>query len=179
MPTAEIVQALNQQMTDELYSSNLYLQMAAWCEAEGLDGASAFFRRHVAEEFAHRDRIVQYLFECDAEVTIGAVPAPRGEYESLLQVIEAAYEHEQKVTESINSLAEMALTSRDFNTFNVMQWFIAEQREEEVLFRGVLDQAKLAAFTGDTGQALFHLNAYMGKVAAGVAGAGPTTPNTI
>ncbi len=166
MPTTEIVQALNQQMTDELYSSNLYLQMCAWCQAEGLDGAAAFFRRHVAEEFAHRDRIVQYLFECDAEVTIRAVPAPRTSYDSLLEIIEVAFAHEQKVTESINTLAGLSLESRDFNTFNVMQWFIAEQREEEVLFRGVLDQAKLAAFTGDSGQALFHLNAYMGRVAS-------------
>ena len=79
--------------------------------------------------------------------------------------------------DSINNLAELALKSRDFNTFNVMQWFIAEQREEEVLFRGVLDQAKLAAFTGDSGQALFHLNAFMGKVA--VRGSADTTPNTV
>ena len=177
MPTAEIVEALNQQMTDELYSSNLYLQMCAWCEAEGLDGAAAFFRRHVSEEFMHRDKIVQYLFECDADVTIAAVPAPRKEFDSLLEVIEDAYAHEQKVTDSINNLAELALKSRDFNTFNVMQWFIAEQREEEVLFRGVLDQAKLAAFTGDSGQALFHLNAFMGKVA--VRGGAHTTPNTV
>lgn len=165
MPTAEIIEALNRQMTEELYSSNLYLQMSAWCEAEGLNGAAAFFRQHVGEEFMHRDRIVQYLFECDADVTIEAIPAPRASYESLLEVIETAYAHEQKVTESINKLADLALKSLDFNTFNVMQWFIAEQREEEVLFRGVLDQARLANFTGGSGQALFHLNAYMGKLA--------------
>ncbi len=65
----------------------------------------------------------------------------------------------------INAIAELALDSRDFNTFNFLQWFITEQREEEVLFRGVLDHAKLAAFTGDTGQAMWHLNQHLDRLA--------------
>ncbi len=162
----EIVAKLNDQLDAELFASNLYLQMSAWCEREGLAGAAAFFADHVPEEIAHRDKIATYLFECDAPVRLGAIDAPRAEYTSLLEVIEAAYAHEQEVTAMIHDIAELALDTRDFNTFNFLQWFITEQREEEVLFRGVLDQAKLTAFTGDAGQALWYLNQYLERLAA-------------
>lgn len=161
----DIIAKLNDQLNAELFASNLYLQMSAWCEAEGLAGAAAFFANHVPEELGHRDRIATYLFECDAPVRLGATEAPRAEYSSLLEVIEAAYDHEQQVTAMITAIAELALDSRDFNTFNFLQWFITEQREEEVLFRGVLDHARLAAFTGDTGQAMWHLNQHLDRLA--------------
>jgi len=32
----EMVEQLNQQINREFYSSNLYLQMSAWCEEKGL-----------------------------------------------------------------------------------------------------------------------------------------------
>jgi len=65
----------------------------------------------------------------------------------------------------INSLAELALSHNDFNTFNMLQYFIAEQREEEMLFRGIIDQVKLLAFKGESGGAMFHINNYMQKLA--------------
>jgi ferritin len=162
----EIIAKLNDQLNAELHASNLYLQMSAWCEDQGLAGGAAFFYNHVAEELGHRDKIARYLFECDAPVRLGATEAPRSEYATLLEIINAAYEHEQLVTGMINEIAELALDLRDFNTLNFLQWFIAEQREEEVLFRGILDHARLAAFKGDTGEAMWHLNGYLAQLAS-------------
>ena len=76
-----------------------------------------------------------------------------------------AFEHELKVTALINVMAEMALDFKDFNTFNMLQFFIAEQREEEVLFRGILDQVKLVAFKGETGEAMYLINQYLQRLA--------------
>ncbi len=128
----EIIEKLNAQVNAEMFASNLYLQMAAWCESKGLAGAAEFFKKHVPEELAHRDKLIQYLFECGALVRISALEAPKAEYSSLVEVIEVAYGHEQKVTAMIKEIANLALDERDFNTFNMLQWFIAEQREEEV-----------------------------------------------
>jgi len=160
-----IVKKLNQQIAAEMYASNLYLQMAAWCESQGLAGAAAFFRKHVPEELMHRDKFVDYLIECDEDVIIAAVEAPPTKFKSLVEVIDAAYEHEQKITGMINDIADLALKNNDFNTFNMLQFFIAEQREEEVLFRGIIDQVKLVAFKGETGEAMFHINNYLQRLA--------------
>lgn len=39
----EITNKLNEQINLEFYSSNIYLQMSAWCEVKGFQGAAAFF----------------------------------------------------------------------------------------------------------------------------------------
>lgn len=157
----DLVQPLNEQITSEAYASQVYLQMSMWSEDRGLPGASAFFRGHVAEELDHRNRIVDYLVEAGASVCLQAIPAPKAEYRSLVEVVNAAYEHEKSVTEEIDALATLALDRRDFNTFNMLQWFIAEQREELVLFRGIVDYMNLAGFTGGPGDALVNLDRFL------------------
>lgn len=163
-----IIEKLNAQVNAEMYASNLYLQMAAWCESKGLAGAAGFFKKHVPEELMHRDKFIHYLFECGAPVKISGIDAPRADYSNLVEVIEVAYAHEKKVTAMINDIANLAFDERDFNTFNMLQWFIAEQREEEVLFRGILDQVALVAFKGQSGEAMFHINQYLQKLAQGL-----------
>jgi len=169
----DMIDKLNQQIGAEMYAANLYLQMSAWCESHGLSGAAAFFRKHVPEEIEHRDRFVDYLIECDAEVVVSSIDAPPTQFDNLFEVIHAAYEHEQKVTAMINSLAELALSQNDFNTLNMLQFFIAEQREEEVLFRGIIDQMNLLDFKGEPGGAMFHINNYLQRLADADADADP------
>jgi len=162
----EMIADLNAQITAEMYASNLYLQMSAWCETHGLSGAAAFFRQHVPEELEHRDRFIDYLIECDAAVIVGAVDAPPTEFKNLVDVIQKAFEHEQKVTQMINALAEKSMELKDYNTFNMLQFFIAEQREEEGLFRGIIDQVNLVAFKGETGESMYMINQYLHRLAA-------------
>ncbi len=44
---------LNDQINLEFFSSNLYLQMSAWCEDKGFEGAAEFLRVHAVEEMEH------------------------------------------------------------------------------------------------------------------------------
>ncbi len=41
-----MIEKLNEQINLEFYSSNLYLQMSAWCEDKGFEGAATFLRKH-------------------------------------------------------------------------------------------------------------------------------------
>ena len=157
----ELVEKLNEQITSEANAAQIYLQMCLWCEDLGLAGAAAFFRSHVSEEMSHRDRLVDYMIECDAKVALEAIPAPRADYKDLIEVINVAYAHEQMVTKQIHDLARIALDDDDFSTFNMLQWFIAEQREELMLFRGIVDYMKLAGFTGGPGDALVNLDKFL------------------
>lgn len=157
----DLVQPLHDQITSEAYASQVYLQMSMWSEDKGLPGASAFFRSHVAEELDHRNRLVDYLVEAGVPVRLQAIPAPTADYESLVAVVNSAYAHEKTVTEQIDALAGLALDRKDFNTFNMLQWFIAEQREELVLFRDIVDYMNLAGYTGGPGDALVNLDRYL------------------
>ncbi len=159
-----IADKLNDQITSELAASQLYLQMSLACEAMGLSGAGAFFRSHVAEEIEHRDHIIDYMIESDAVVNLQPIPAPEANWTSLVDMVHSAYAHEKKVTEQINALTKAAFAEDDFSTFNMLQWFVAEQREEMMLFGDVVEYMNVAGFTGDTGDQMVNMDKYLRKL---------------
>ena len=58
-------------------------------------------------------------------------------------MFEQVYEHEQKVTASINDIVEVCLDEKDFTTHNWLQWFVNEQIEEEASASAILDKLNL------------------------------------
>ncbi len=162
MLKAEMVEKLNQQLNLEFYSSNLYLQMSAWCEEKGFAGAAEFLRQHANEEIAHMNRLFTYVSETGALPIIGAIDAPPYQFETLGQLFELTYEHECLITKRINSLAHEAFTNQDYSTFNFLQWYVAEQHEEETLFKGILDKINLV---GNDGHALFFVDKDLAELA--------------
>jgi Ferritin-like protein len=150
-----MVDRLNEQINLEFFSSNLYLQMSAWCEDQGFEGAAKFLHKHAQEEMQHMQRLFTYVSETGAMPILGAIDAPRHEFASLGEVFRETYQHERLITEKINSLAHAAFTTQDYSTFNFLQWYVAEQHEEEKLFKGVLDKIELV---GEDGKALFFID---------------------
>ena len=155
MLSATMVDQLNDQINLEFFSSNLYLHMSAWCEDKGFEGAAAFMRIHAAEEMEHMQRLFTYVSETGSLPILGSIEAPKYEFESLGDVFRETYEHEQMITEKINQLAHAAFTTQDYSTFNFLQWYVAEQHEEEKLFKGILDKIELV---GEDGKALFFID---------------------
>lgn len=164
MLATAMIEKLNQQINLEFFSSNLYLQMSAWCEDKGFDGAAAFMRKHADEEMDHMKRLFTYVSETGAMPKIGTIEEPNCEYESLGEVFRETYQHEQLVTKAINSLAHTAFTSQDYSTFNFLQWYVSEQHEEEKLFKGILDKIELL---GEDGKALFFIDKDLAELAKG------------
>ncbi|WDE12021.1 non-heme ferritin [Thalassomonas haliotis] len=158
----DMVQLLNTQINLEFYSSNLYLQMSAWCEEKGFEGAAEFMRKHAVEEMTHMNRLFTYVSETGSMPVLGAIEAPPHEFSSLGQVFEATYEHECLVTRKINELAHAAFTCQDYSTFNFLQWYVAEQHEEEKLFKGIIDKIELV---GNDGKALFFIDKDLAELA--------------
>ncbi|GHD90431.1 non-heme ferritin [Pseudocitrobacter sp. RIT415] len=155
MLKTEMIEKLNQQMNLELYSSLLYQQMSAWCSFNSFEGAAAFLRRHAQEEMQHMQRLFDYLTDTGSLPCIHSVASPVAEYASLDDLFRATYEHEQLITSKINELAHAAMTNQDYPTFNFLQWYVAEQHEEEKLFKSVIDKLTLA---GKSGEGLYFID---------------------
>ena len=162
MLSQAMVDQLNEQINLEFFSSNLYLQMSAWCEDNGFEGAAEFLRTHAVEEMEHMQRLFTYVSETGAMPILGAIDAPKHEFGSLGDVFRETYEHAQMITEKINKLAHVAFTSQDYSTFNFLQWYVAEQHEEEKLFKGILDKIELV---GEDGKALFFIDKDLAQMA--------------
>lgn len=161
----EMIQKLNEQLNLEFYSANLYLQMSAWCGNKGFEGASAFLKSHSQEEMEHMQRLFDYLDDTGSMPVLGAIEAPPVEFDSLTDIFKLTFEHEQLITGKINELAHAAMTLQDYSTFNFLQWYVAEQHEEEKLFNSILD--KLAMVSTSEG-GLFFIDQDLKRMAASV-----------
>ena len=155
MLAKNMIDKLNEQINLEFYSSNLYLQMSAWCEDKGYSGAAEFLRVHAQEELGHMHRLFNYVSETGSQPLIGAIEAPPSKFKSLTEVFQKTYKHEKLVTSKINDLADAAMSVKDYSTFQFLQWYVAEQHEEEKLFKSILDKIELV---GDDAKGLFFVD---------------------
>jgi len=138
-----INKALNDQINAELYSSYLYYAMAAYFDDIGLPGASHWMKNQAVEEMLHAHKFFAYIADRGGRVVLDGIETPQREWASPLAAFEAAYGHEVKITGLINGLVKLAREESDFNTDNFLQWFVAEQVEEESTADGVVQQLKL------------------------------------
>lgn len=123
--------ALNHQVNRELYSAYFYLQMAAYLEEQSLSGMANWMKVQAQEETSHAMILFNYTNERGGFVELDAIEKPPMDYNSPLEVFEQVLEHEQKVTAMINNLVVLANEENDFATRNRLEWFVAEQVEEE------------------------------------------------
>ena len=137
-----IEKALNKQIELEASSSQFYLSMASWAEAQGLSGTASFLYKHSDEERLHMLKLIKFINERGGEAVIPAL-IKLSTFKSLTNVFESLLEHELNVTESINNIVGLCLDQKDFTTHNFMQWYVAEQLEEEALARTILDKLKM------------------------------------
>lgn len=158
------IDSLNDQINLEQYSSNLYMQMSAWCDHQGYTGSAAFLRDHAMEELQHMYKLFDYVCETGALAQLAAVEAPPASYASLEEVFRLTYEHELKITRAINKLVANALAEEDFSTFQFLQWYVSEQHEEERLFKSILDKI---AIIGMEGKGIYFLDKEIRKLAGG------------
>lgn len=157
-----MIDRLNEHLNLEFYSANLYLQMSAWCDDKSFPGAAKFLREHSREEMEHMQRLFDYLAGTGALPLLGSVAAPPSDFPSLLEVFKQTYAHEKVITAKINELAHLSLTLHDYSTFNFLQWYVAEQHEEEKLFKGIIDKIVLV---GESGRALFLVDKELAEIA--------------
>lgn len=163
MLTESMLEKLNEQINLEFYSSNLYLQMSAWCGEKGYSGAAAFLRQHAEEERMHMDRLFNYVSETGGLPLLGAIKQPPHDFDCLRQVFHQTLEHEYYVTRKINELAQVALETRDYSTFNFLQWYVSEQHEEEHLFKEIVDKLNLI---GEDGKGLYFFDKEVSNMAS-------------
>jgi ferritin len=150
-----IEQALNDQIQKEFHSAYIYLSMSAYFEAENLPGAASWMRKQAGEEQEHALKIFDFVIDRGGRITLQAIGQPPADFASPLAIFEAAYAHEQKVTQSIHDLYALALRENDYPTQVMLQWFIDEQVEEEKNSSAIMAQLKMV---GDSPAALLMID---------------------
>jgi len=153
-------EAINKQVNREYYSAYLYLAMSAYFESVNLKGFASWMRAQAKEEQVHGSKFLDYLIARGGKVSLGAIEAPKAKWDSAGKVFEEVYAHEQKVTGMIHALVELAVKEKDHATFEMLQWFVKEQVEEEEHSSEILEKIKCV---GDVPGHLFYLDHELAK----------------
>jgi len=160
MLSKKMSEALNKQINAELYSSYLYLSMAAYFESANMGGMASWMRIQAEEEKAHAMKFFDFIVDRGGRVALEAIGAPETEWASPLAAFEGAYAHEQKVTGMIDKLVKLAKDEGDAATDIFLQWFVTEQVEEEKSADDVVQKLKMVK---DTPHALLTMDRELGQ----------------
>ena len=151
---------LNEQINKEFYSGYLYLSMSAHLKELGLFGIASWMRLQAREEVEHGLKIFDYLINCNSFVTLKQIKTPEFEFEGVLSIFNKVYEHEKSITASVMQVAQRAEEECDRMTLNFVDWFIAEQVEEEEAIKNIIKRLELF---GDDKVALYLLDKELGE----------------
>lgn len=135
--------ALNEQIRNEMHSAYIYLSMAAYFESVPFEGFASWMRIQAQEEMTHAMKIFDHLLDRGGTVRLQAIPEPPSTFEGPLAVFEQALAHEQEVTRSIHELYALSLDEKDFASRVFLDWFVAEQVEEEKNALLIVDQLRM------------------------------------
>ena len=158
MITEKLQKAINDQITAELWSSNLYLQMSFYMEKEGWAGAANWLAKQAEEEKEHAVDMAHYLIKRGGEAKVSMIDVVPDGWGSYLEVFEHVYKHECHVSGLIDSLVDVASAEKDKATQDFLWGYVREQVEEEATASGIVDKIRKA---GDAG--LFHVDAELAK----------------
>ena len=132
-------EAINAQINAEMWSAYLYLAMSLDAAEKGLRGVSNGFRKQYDEEMEHAFKFVGYLGSQLAKVELKPIDAVPATWCCAKKMFEETLTHEKKVTAMIHALCDIAAEEKDYATANFLQWYVAEQVEEEASAQEILD----------------------------------------
>ena len=143
MISDKIREALNDQINMEFNASYTYLGMSTWCERHAFKGSALWLGLQSREEQAHGMKIHHFLLARDCDIELDQIAKPPVHYETLLDVFEKSYEHEQRVSQSIDAMYKLAFDEKAFAALVELQWFLTEQVSEEQACREIVKQLRM------------------------------------
>lgn len=140
----KLQQAINDQITAELWSSNLYLQMSYFLKHLGWEGLSHWMKKHSDEERRHAVGMADYLTDRGGQVKLQMINLVPEGWGSVLEIFEHSLSQEKMVSKMIDKIVLLAIEEQDFATENFFRRYVDEQVEEEALFEGITDRIRVA-----------------------------------
>ena len=140
----EIIGPFNDQIKSEFMASAQYIAIAAYFDDIGLKELAQFFYVQSDEERMHALKFARFMLETEVKPTIPGVPELKNDFDSPAEAVQFALEQERKVTDQINNLVNISISSGDHASNSFLQWFVAEQVEEVDTMNTLLQTIKLA-----------------------------------
>lgn len=158
MISEKLQNAINGQITAEIWSANLYLSMSFYFEREGFSGFAKWVKKQSQEEMEHACTMADYIIKRGGIAKVDKIDVVPSGWGTPVEVFEHIYKHECHVSKMIDSLVAVAAAEKDNATQDFLWGFVREQVEEEATAQGIVDKIKRA---GDAG--LFIIDSQLGQ----------------
>ena len=166
MLSEKLLDALNEQLNKEYYSSYLYLAMAAYFDDKNLQGMANWMKLQSDEEHLHAMKFFDFIIRVGGRVKLKAIGEPSSEWDSPQSAFEAAFKHEQFISKSIYELVSKAIDEKEYATQTFLNWFVDEQVEEEETVKAIVEKFIMI---GDSASGMYMLDTELGSRAASAA----------
>ena len=170
MAEKSFADALNEQIANEFAASQQYVGAAVYYDAETLPRLAAFFYRQALEEREHAMIMIRYLLDTDETVRIPDIKSQETSYTDGVSPVKMALKQEERVSEEIFALFELARELKDYRAEQFLQWFVKEQVEEVALMGDLLNVVERSK------ENLLLAEDYIAREAPGEGGGDPTKP---
>jgi ferritin len=170
MPDKSFADALNEQISNEFAAHQQYVAAAVYYDAETLPRLAAFFYRQALEEREHAMMMIKYLLDVGEEVRIPDIKAQRTSFDDGSAPVRMALQQEQRVSDEIFALFELARDLKDYRAEQFLQWFVKEQVEEVALMTDLLSVVERSKDN------LLLAEDYIAREKLGEEGGDPTAP---
>lgn len=142
MISKKLEQEINDQITAELWSSQIYLQMAFFLKKEGWDGFAHWMFKQSDEEKEHACSMADFLIKRGGEVKLDKIDVVPCGWGNVLEVFSHAYEHECHISSLIDKLVDVTVAEKDKAAQDFFMGFVREQVEEEATVSGIVETLK-------------------------------------
>lgn len=140
--------AINEQITAEMWSANLYLAMSFYMDSEGYPGMAHWLKNQWIEENKHAFAFADYVIRRGGKAKVDKIDVVPNDFGTPLEVFEQAYKHECRVSELIDKLVDLSITEKDKATQDFLMGFVREQVEEETSTSDIVEMIKKAGAAG-------------------------------
>ncbi len=139
MLSADLRKLLIAQIGSELTAHGLYMAISLYFDRQSLKGWGKLFRDQAIEEAQHATRIMDFLTDNEIEFDLPALKATSTRFATPLAAAERAHASERAVAAQFDRMAAVAASAGDHRGHQFLQWFIAEQVEEEAKLQAIVD----------------------------------------
>ena len=148
MISTNLQKAINDQITAELWSSNLYLSMAFALKAEGWDGFAHWMYKQSDEEREHAIKLANYLTKRGGSALVNMIDVVPTGWGSVKEVFASVADHERHVSKLIDDLVDVASAEKDKATQDFLWGFVREQVEEEASVDAIVNKIEKCGESG-------------------------------
>ncbi len=117
--------------------------------------------KQAGEERGHAERILKHLTDRGLTAEVAALPTPKQDFRTLLEVTQQAQLQERTNTQGVQSVYEAAVGAKDYPAQVLMHWFINEQVEEEDWSREMVERVQAATCAGRISDLDHHIERYL------------------